>query len=102
TPMSEIAILVSSLPAIAKRGVSFVFTDRHAYLAAAQFSSQQKDLDWIDWKIIKAQISKRDTNDPGKIERYQAEALVHRELPASALLDIACYEDAQAARIRAE
>jgi hypothetical protein len=28
------------------------------------------------------------------MERYQAEALVHRRIPVSALLGIACYNDA--------
>src|ERR1043166_8185164 len=39
TPMPDIAILISSLPKLLEQGVPFVFTDRHAYVAAAQFSS---------------------------------------------------------------
>jgi ssDNA thymidine ADP-ribosyltransferase, DarT len=35
----EIVILVSSLSVLKARDVSFVFTDRHAYLSAAQFFS---------------------------------------------------------------
>src|SRR5215471_4005699 len=40
-PMSEIAIIASSLPRLAQDGVPFVFTDRHAYLRSADdmFSS---------------------------------------------------------------
>lgn len=37
---------------------------------------------------------KRDPDDPEKIERYQAEALVHRHVPTQALLGVVCYTDA--------
>jgi hypothetical protein len=76
-PMSEIVILFTSLPRIAERKLPFVFTDRHAYVATAQFSSDLKDLDRIDWKILQARDFKRDANDIGKSERYQAEALIY-------------------------
>jgi len=92
-PMSEIAILISSLHELAKRGLTFVFTDRHAYLQTAEdsFSSDLKDLDRIDWKLLRARDFKRDPNDPGKFERYQAEALVHTHMPVEALIGIVCH-----------
>ena len=39
---------------------------------------------------------KRDINDPEKVERYQAEALVHRVCPVSALLGIGFYDEGTA------
>jgi len=36
---------------------------------------------------------RRDPDDPEKVERYQAEALVHRCLPLETLLGIVCYTD---------
>ncbi|WP_168170998.1 DarT ssDNA thymidine ADP-ribosyltransferase family protein [Rhodanobacter sp. B05] len=36
---SEITFLVSSLPRLNELGIDFVFSDRHAYLAAARFSN---------------------------------------------------------------
>src|SRR5277367_3735724 len=48
-PMSEIAILVSSLPEIQRQAIPFVFTDRHAVLQAAQFFNHLNRLDRIDW-----------------------------------------------------
>jgi hypothetical protein len=42
----EIAILVCSLPRLAQNGVRFVFTDRHARLAAAEFFGDVKN--WIE------------------------------------------------------
>ena len=46
-PNEDIVILVSSLHKIAELEIAFVFSDRHAYLQAAQFSSSVDDLDRI-------------------------------------------------------
>lgn len=92
TPMSEIVILVTSLHRVAELKLPFLFTDRHAYLTAAQFSSDLKDLNRIDWKILAARDFKRDPNDPGKIERYQAEALIHGRVPTDALFGLVCHD----------
>lgn len=92
-PNEDIVMLVSSLHKIAELEIAFVFSDRHAYLQAAQFSSSQEDLDRIDWKLLQERNFKRDPNDPGKMERYQAEALVHRHMPVTALLGVACCSD---------
>lgn len=102
TPMSEIVILASSLHTLKAQGINFVFTDRHAYLKAANdaFSSDLADLGRIDWKILQARDFKRNPDDPGKFERYQAEALVHQHMPISALTGIACNGSAQEARLQ--
>ena len=100
TPMSDIVIFASSLRAVAEQGLGYVFTDRHAYLSAAEFSSDLNDLDRLDWKILEARDFKRDANDPGKVERYQAEALIHRHMPVAALAGIVCHGAAQEARLQ--
>ena len=92
----EIVIMVSSLHDLRAQGIPFLFTDRHAYLQAAQFFSDLADLDRIDWSILQNRDFKRNPDDPGKFERYQAEALVHRHLPVSALLGVACHDHASA------
>lgn len=90
---SDIIIVASSLYRLEKLGAKFLFTDRHAYLNVAQFYSNLDDLNKIDWGILQSRDFKRDPDDPGKFERYQAEALVHRHVPTEALLGIACYND---------
>lgn len=97
----EIVILVSSIHKLQEQGIKFVFTDRHAYLQAAQFFFDLSDLDRIDWPILQQRDFKRDPDDPGKIERYQAEALVHRHLPVTALLGMACFTPTVAASCQA-
>jgi hypothetical protein len=102
TPMRDIVVLASSLHTLKEQGIGFVFTDRHAYLRTADdaFSSDLDDLKRIDWKILQARDFKRDPNDPGKFERYQAEALVHRRMPIAALAGIVCHGATQEAQLQ--
>lgn len=99
-PMRDIVILVSSLHELIRHGVPFLITDRHAYLAMAEFSNDLADLSRLDWKILEARDFQRDPRDLGKFERYQAEALVHRHLPAGVLTGIVCHGSAEEDRIR--
>ncbi|WP_260291417.1 DUF4433 domain-containing protein [Sedimenticola hydrogenitrophicus] len=89
----EIVILVSSLYHVQEQGLPFVFTDSHAYYQWANFYTDLKDLDKVDWKILQQRDFKRDPDDPGKFERYQAEALIHQHCPISALLGVVCYTE---------
>jgi hypothetical protein len=98
----EIAIFYSSLSDLSKHGVQFVFTDRHAYLDAAQAFTDVSDLKQIDWKILQNSDFKRDMNDLGKFERYEAETLVRTLLPVKALCGIACVNALAAATIKKE
>lgn len=99
----DILVLVCSLPRLQEMGLSFVFTDRHAYLPLARFSSRLEDLaEFVPWPLLQAQDFSRDQEDPEKTERYQAEALVHRHLPASALLGIGTYTDEVRVAIEAQ
>ncbi len=87
----EILILVSSLYHIQQQGLSFVFTDGHAYYQWTNFYTELSDLDKIDWQILQQRDFKRDPDDPAKFERYQAEALIHQHCPVTGLLGIICY-----------
>ena len=101
-PMQEIAILVSSLREVHKQGITFVFSDRHAYLQAAEFYNDLDRLDQIDWPRLQARDFRRDPDDPGKVERYQAEALIYQHLPLAAILGIICYRDEERIKIEEE
>jgi hypothetical protein len=94
----EIVIVVSSLHNLKRAGLSFLFTDRHANLNAAQFSSDLTQLSWIDWSSLQRRDFKRDDSD--KFERYQAEALVHKHLPIDAVVGIVCYSDSVASSLK--
>ncbi|GMQ79493.1 MAG: DUF4433 domain-containing protein [Anaerolineae bacterium] len=92
-PNDEIVIFVSSLHKLTELGQPYVFTDRHAYLLNAKFYSKLNELENIDWKILQSRDFKRDPDDPGKIERYQAEALINNHVTADAFLGVVCYTD---------
>lgn len=99
TPMAEIVMFVASVRRLAELGVPFVLTDRHAYLQAAEYANDLQGLERIDWGMLQARDFKRVGDNPGKIERYQAEALVHRHLPLDALTGLVCYGPDQKAAL---
>lgn len=92
-PNEEIVIFVSSVHTLESKGLQFTFSDRHAYLQTAMFYNHTSHLDEIDWKLLQKKDFKRDPDDPGKVERYQAEALVHRYIPVTAFIGVVCYTD---------
>jgi hypothetical protein len=88
---ADLVILFSSLEMLESHGVAYLFTDRHAYMQTARFFASRTDLHRVDFEILRRRDFKATSEDPEKIERYMAEALVHRFLPVSALLGLACY-----------
>ena len=89
----EIVILVSSLYRCEKLNIPFIFTNAHAYPEWTNYYSDIKHVGEIDWKLLQDRDFKRDPDDPRKIERYQAEALIHKHLPVEALVGIVCYTE---------
>jgi ssDNA thymidine ADP-ribosyltransferase, DarT len=90
----EIVILVSSLPHVQSLGLPFVFTNAHAFPAWTDYYSDLAMLNEIDWDILQRRDFARVPDDPKKMERYQAEALIHQHLPIEGILGIICYSDA--------
>jgi hypothetical protein len=88
--MSDIVVLATSLTELRQAGADFVFTDRHAIYAGARFSAEWDDLAWIPWETIASSDFSRDPDDPEKMDRYQAEALVHHHVPVTHIPAIAC------------
>jgi hypothetical protein len=101
-PNEEIVIFVSSLRHIADQGIPFVFTNQHAYPPMAKYFTDLNCLDEIDWPILQSRDFKQDPDDPGKKERYQAEALICRCVPMAALRGVCCYTTAVERDLRAE
>ena len=101
-PNEQILILVSSLHKIAEEKIPFVFTDQHAYPPMANYYVDLRDLDKIPWDQLNRRDFKGDPDDPGKKERYQAEALIWKHVPLNALLGICCYNPAVLAWVQQE
>jgi hypothetical protein len=98
----DIVFMVSSLHRVAEFGLRFLFTDSHAYSELARYFADIADLAQIDWDLLQRRDFKNDPEDPGKLGRYQAEALVHRSMPLAALLGIVCFTDAIKADIESK
>lgn len=91
--MDEIVILVSSLHQLVEDQLQFSFTDRHAIYATAEFYSTLDDLHRLPWKGLQAHDFEKDPEDPGKSERYQAEALVYQHVPIDSVMGLVCYNE---------
>ena len=98
-PARELVFLVASLRSLAAHGVPFVFSDRHAFMNGATFSTALDDLDRLAWEYWQRQDFRRDPNNPEKFERYEAEALIHRHLPVERVDAIACSDELEQARV---
>ncbi|MGE7993330.1 type II toxin-antitoxin system toxin DNA ADP-ribosyl transferase DarT [Pseudomonas sp. NPDC089554] len=98
----EIVILVSSLYHLQSMKLGFIFTDAHAYPDWTGYYSDLKHLDKIDWGLLQNRDFKRDPDDPRKMERYQAEALIHGHVPVAGLLGVVCYNEAVKRRVDQE
>ncbi len=101
-PNEEIAILVSSLHRVKELGIDFTFTNQHAYPPAAEYFNSLSDLDRVDWPLLQSRNFKHDPEDPGKKERYQAEALIWKHLPLDGLLGVCCHNKAVESAVQAQ
>ncbi len=95
----EIVILMTSVARIAEQGARFVFTDRHAYLRSARYSNDPADLAMVDFPLLRTRNFQRSTEDPERVERYQAELLVRDSLALTAIITIGCYNDSAKRKI---
>lgn len=98
-PNEQIVVVVSSLRKLEASGRPFVFSDRHAYLVPARFSTNLDDLAGLLWELWRARDFKHDPERPDKMDRYQAEALVHRKVRVNDILAIATFSDTAAGRV---
>ncbi len=74
--------LVSSVEAVQEAGIPFVFTDGHADMAISRFYTDLRDLNKVEWIIMKDVYWNDSFEDGDRKRRRQAEFLVHQvELP---------------------
>lgn len=89
----EIVILCLQLASGGRAGFAVSFTNAHALPEWVDYYSDLNRLNEIDWPILQRRDFSRDADDPRKMERYQAEALIHRHVPVEALIGIVCYTE---------
>ena len=69
--------LVTSLEEVVTERAPFVFTDGHGTVELTDFFEDTKQLDKIDWEVMKSEFWADTDDDPDRKRRRQAEFLIH-------------------------
>ena len=99
-PANDIVVMVSSLHVLKEQRVPFLFTDSHAYMRDARFFNDLASLTSVDWALLRSRNFAHSAEDPGRMQRYEAEALAHRHVPLSALIGMACRSERECGTIQ--
>lgn len=86
----DIVVLVARLPMLLDAGIRCITTDRHAVLETAKFFDGRAGLGHVDWQLLQGRDFRRDPTRSDKLERYQAEAMIHGSMSADLLAGMAC------------
>lgn len=87
-PQEDIVFIVSTFTKIKETGLEFVFTDRNAKLSLANYYQSEKDLDKIQWNIVKSKYWRNDETNVARQDYKQAEFLVRNYIPVSCITAI--------------
>lgn len=68
----------------------------------ANYFTDLNDLGQVDWDLLNRRDFRHDPDDPGKKERYQAEALIWKHLPVQGLLGICSHSEVVDREIKQE
>ena len=87
-----VVYLRSTVQAVADAGLRWVFTEGHADLSFTDFFDELKDLDKVDWDLMRAKYWNDTDEDPDRKRRRQAEFLVHKFFPWELVSYIGVYD----------
>ncbi|WP_432207050.1 type II toxin-antitoxin system toxin DNA ADP-ribosyl transferase DarT [Cytobacillus oceanisediminis] len=88
-----IIYLVSKPVIIKKKSLPFCFTDGHGIMAFTDYFNDLKDLDKVDWDIMKATYWMDTEQDNDRRRRRMAEFLVYNFVPFECFIGIGVYND---------
>jgi hypothetical protein len=98
----EIVYLVSSTQTLREHGLTVLGTDRNATKDYAEFTASDDRLTVIvDWELMKAHMWNNTPEAPDRMERRQAESLVHGQVPWSAMMGVAAKSEDVKTRVEA-
>lgn len=87
-----VVYLCSTAEAVKKARLRWVFTEGHADIGYTDFFDDLKDLDKIDWNLMKATYWHDTDDDPDRKRRRQAEFLVHEFFPWELVSYVGVYD----------
>lgn len=96
----EIAIIGTRFATLAQHCEHVLFTNGHAYMAQTRYYDDPAHLDQVDWRILQNRDFRKDDQDIDKSRRYQAEALVYRFVPPTAIAAIVCHNKGRADEVQ--
>lgn len=96
---SPIVYLLSSMERVKAAGRPWVFSDGHGLAALTSWYDDPARLDEVDWDLVGARYWADTPDDNDRQRRKQAEFLVWKHLPWSAVAGIAVLNDAAKARV---
>ncbi len=89
----EIIYLVTTFEKIKENECQYVFTDGHGYHSMSQFFNDENSLEEVDWDTVNLFRWNDTDDDPDRKRRKQAEFLVFKELPLTALTAVVVYNE---------
>lgn len=92
--------LISTVERVMDHNLGWVFTDGHAAMAFTRYFADAAHLDQVDWPTVAAKFWFDTVEDPDRKRRKQAEFLVFRFMPVTALVAIAVHNEPVAGKIR--
>lgn len=84
--------LRSTVEAVVKAGLRWVFTEGHADMLFTDFFDDLKDLEKVDWALMRARYWTDTDEDPDRKRRRQAEFLVQNFFPWELVSYIGVYD----------
>jgi hypothetical protein len=87
-----VVYLRSTVEAVQIAGLRWVFTEGHADMNFTDFFDDLKDLDKVDWPLMRAKYWNDTNDDPDRKRRRQAEFLVHKFFPWELISYIGVYD----------
>lgn len=84
-PQEDIVFIVCKYETIKTRGLPFVFTDKNAKIAVANFYCDEADFKRLDWESIKARYWESNESNLARRDLKQAEFLIHQQVPVDCI-----------------
>lgn len=89
----DVVYFMTSVASIQEHALDFVFTDAHAIRRLTNFYTDLVHLDQIDWQVMTSDYWHDIDEDMSRKARRQAEFLVYNEVPLTACLGFAVFNE---------
>lgn len=97
---SVIIYLRTTVEAVVRANLPYVFTDGHAIMFNSNFYANLAQLSQIDWPLMQSKYWHSIDSDPDRPRRRQAEFLVHDFAPWTLVQEIAVFDQARLAAVQ--